>query len=202
MKELQEINNADVGSEMELIRQVKQGNRYAFTQLVNPYQKDVFKLAYGFFRDRDDAMEIVQETFLRIYQKLDRFDGGSTPTAFRNWIYRIAYRLCIDFYRKYKKKKVEEQELYNFQESHRENDSPPDKLERLHFKQSLEKLVMTLSKRQKSIFILKHYSGLKHKEISEILNISVGTAKSLYFRAVRSLEKDIKQKFPEYEVVK
>ncbi len=190
MNGLQELNNEDIRKENELIRQLQEGDREAFTELVTLYQQKIFKLAFGFFQDRDDAMEIVQETFLRLYEKIDRFEKAQSQTAFKNWVYRIAYNLCIDFYRKFKKKKAGDKELYDFYESRdRESANPEDILDRLHFKHTLKKYVMELSKRQQMVFMLKHYSQLKYHEISGVLDIAVGTAKSLHHQAVKNLEK-------------
>jgi len=192
IQELKELNDAESRKENELIRQVQQGDHDAFTELVALYQRKVFKLAFGFFQDKDDAMEIVQETFLRVYEKIHRFEHSDTdsPTAFKNWVYRIAYRLCVDFYRKFKKKKTDDRELYEFYENRdRETTNPESQMDRLHFKHTLRKCVKNLSKRQQMIFMLKQYSDLKHEEISRILNISVGTVKSQYHRAVKNLGK-------------
>ncbi|MFC2155486.1 RNA polymerase sigma factor [Acidobacteriota bacterium] len=186
MKNLQEKTDANIDRDNELIRLVKEGNGPAFTEIIRLYQKGIFKVAYGFFRDRDDAMEIVQETFMRIYEKIDKFDNHS---SFKNWIYRIASNLCIDFYRKFKSKKTQSQdinELDNVQSS--DTLAPEEHLDRQNFKENLEESLQTLSKRQKTIFVMKHFNALKYTEISDILNISVGTAKSLHHRAVRSLK--------------
>lgn len=190
MNERMEQNNARMHEESILVRQVREGNRQAFTELVTRYQRDIYKLAFGFFQDRDDALEIVQETFMRVYEKIDRFGKLSTDNSFRHWVYRIAYNLCIDFYRKFKKKKADDKELYEFYESRdRETTNPESDLDRLHFKHTLKKSIMGLSKRQQMVFMLKHYSDLKHQEISTILGLSVGTVKSLYHRAVKTLGK-------------
>jgi len=194
MKNLQEKTDANIDRDNELIRLVKEGNGQAFTEIIRLYQKGVFKVAYGFFRDRDDAMEIVQETFMRVYEKIDKFDNHS---SFKNWIYRIASNLCIDFYRKFKSKKPHSQdisELDNIQSS--DTVAPEEHLDRQNFKENLEVSLQTLSKRQKMIFVMKHFNALKYREISDILNISVGTVKSLHHRAVRSL----KGKLAYYEV--
>jgi len=187
-----ERTNANIQKENELIRLVQQGNHQAFTELITLYQQKVFKLAFGFFQDRDDAMEIVQETFLRVYEKIDRFKRSNKQTAFQNWVYRIAYNLCIDYYRKFKKQKTDEKELYEFYESQeRETTNPEDQIDRVHFRHTVKKCMMQLSKRQQMVFLLKHYSNLKHQEISSILNLSVGTIKSLYHRAMKNLEKQL-----------
>ncbi|MCP5047314.1 MAG: RNA polymerase sigma factor [bacterium] len=192
MKEIKENIYADVENERILIRQAKQGYQPAFTRLISLYQKKVFGLAYKFFQDRDDAMEIVQETFIRLHQKLDGFDENDGKTRFNNWVYRIAYNLCIDYYRKFKKKKAGMKELYEFNEDSRmTSTNPEDDLDRQNFRENLQKAVMKLSKRQKTVFVLRHYSGLKHHEIAETLGLSVGTIKSLYHRAVKSLKKSL-----------
>ena len=109
---IQESRYANDEQERTLVRRIKQGHQPAFSELASLYQQKVFRLAYWFFKDKDDAMEIVQETFLRLYQKLDGFDETDERTRFNSWIYRIAYNLCIDFYRKFKKKKAEMKDIY------------------------------------------------------------------------------------------
>ncbi|MCK4765200.1 MAG: sigma-70 family RNA polymerase sigma factor [Candidatus Aminicenantes bacterium] len=193
MVNLQEKTDA-VRKENELIRLFKSGSEEAFTRLIVLYQQQVFKVAYGFFRDRDDAMEIVQETFLRVYQKIDRFDKNS---SFKNWVYRIAYNLCIDFYRKFKNKKSCDREIYELDEARNLSVlEPEDHIDRRDFKESLDVSLQSLSKRQKMIFVLKHNSGLKYREIADILDVSVGTVKSLHHRATQALKK----KLAHYEV--
>lgn len=193
MKKVPENTNElhdEIRDESNLIRQVKAGHQWAFTQLVSVYQKQVFRLAYGFFRDRDDAMEIVQETFLRVYQKLDGFDENDGRTQFKNWVFRIAQNLCIDFYRKFRKQKADMKDIYEFDENTRGEDThPEDKLDRETFRRNLEESVIKLPRRQKEVFMLKHYNGLKHHEVGEILELSVGTVKSLYHRAIQHLKK-------------
>jgi len=189
MRHLQEVKDANVKRDNELIRLVKMGNAQAFTEIVTLYQKGVFKVAYGFFRDRDDAMEIVQETFLRIYEKIDKFDNYSN---FKNWVYRIAYNLCIDFYRKYKNKKKKSLEINEFDEIRSPDTiNPEEHIDRQNFKENLHRSLQTLSNRQKTIFMMKHFNSLKYKEISDILDISLGTVKSLHHRATKALKKKL-----------
>ena len=192
MKETLEVTNANIEEERVLIRQVKEGYKSAFTGLITLYQKKVFKLAYGFFQDRDDAMEIVQETFLKLYQRLDGFDENDPQSRFSNWVCRIAYNLCIDYYRKFKKQKADMKEIYESNEkSQVSGTNPEEQLDRQRFRRHLEKSVMRLPKRQKMVFVLKHYSGLKHHEISGLLGLSVGTIKSLYHRSIKNIKKSL-----------
>ena len=189
---IKEKTDADNERDRELLGQVKRGYQPAFTELITRYQKRVFKLAYGFFRDRDDAMEIVQETFIRLYQKLDGFDENSDTTLFRNWVYRVAYNLCIDYYRKFKKQKADMKEVYDFNEEKKNTGTHiEDRLDQENFRRKLEKSVMKLPGKQQQVFILKHYDGMKHQEISILLNLSVGTIKTLYHRSIKNLKKNL-----------
>lgn len=191
MKEITEKTDARTIDESTLLRLAKEGNQPAFTQLIQLHQKHVFRLAFGFFHDKDDAMEIVQETFIRVYRKLDDFGENDAP-LFGRWVNRIAHNLCIDYYRKFKKQKVNPKEIFDFETDSRTiSTRHEDHLDIQSFKDSLEKSIDKLPKRQKSIFILKHFSGLKHHEISDTLDISVGTIKSLYHRSVQQLKKHL-----------
>lgn len=80
-----------------LLRKTKEGDREAFKEIVRIYQRKVFLLAFSFFRNREDAMDIVQETFLRLYQKMDTYQEGKN---FQGWILQITKNICIDRYRK------------------------------------------------------------------------------------------------------
>ena len=94
--------NYDLEFERKLVVRIQGGDREAFAELVRLFQKKIFAVAYGFFRDRDDALEIVQETFMRVYEKI----GSYRPDhSLQSWIYRLTRNLCVDYYRKYTKKR-------------------------------------------------------------------------------------------------
>ena len=99
-------NEHDPEFEPRLLARIKDGEKEAFAELVRLHQRKIFTLAYGFFRDRDDALEIVQETFMRVYEKI----GSYRPDhSLQSWIYRLARNLCVDYYRKHaKKRKLED----------------------------------------------------------------------------------------------
>lgn len=182
-----EKKNENNKKEMELILKLKQNNHQAFEEIIFLYQKKIFKLAYCFFQDREDAMEIVQETFLRLFKKIDRFKEES---HFQNWIYRIASNLCIDYYRRFKKKKIDEAEFFNFMKNqYLDTKGPEEHMTKEIEKKSIKYFIQLLPKRQKMVFTLKHFGYLKFKDISRILNISIGTVKSLHHRAIFQLKK-------------
>ncbi len=187
------LHGNDNERDYKLVNLVKQGDSSAFSELVRYYQQGIFKLAFNFFNDRDEAMEIVQETFLRAYEKLDKFDGKNNK-SFKSWVFRIAYNLCIDFYRKLKRNKVINTDTFDtISVADSENDVNIDAFEKQHIKNNFKKYIMFLSKRQKQVFILKHYSGFKFTEISDVMKIAIGTVKSLHFRATKTLEKKVAQ---------
>ena len=167
-----------------LVERVKSGDREAFMTLTQQYQRKVFQLAYSYFHNREDAMDIVQETFLRFYQKAHMFQEGKN---FQNWLLQLAKNICIDYYRKHHKKDNGMRREENIDEvNHASNESshhdPSSDLKEI-FSRCLEKL----SDKQRMIFVMKHYNHLHYREIAQILNIALGTVKSLHFKAVRNL---------------
>lgn len=180
-------SHAEKQYENDLILRIKQGDQQAFSEVIFKYQKKIFGLALGFFHDRDDAMEIVQETFIRVYEKLDHFD---TDTRFKNWIYRIGMNLCVDHYRKFKKDHRYQDELSRLagQNQNGLND-PEGHMDKVELKDVFKKGIAGLPKRQKLIVVMKHYGGMKYREIAEILNVSTGSVKSLHHRALQKLKR-------------
>ncbi len=167
-----------------LLRNARQGDRSSFVEIVSLFQKKVYLLAYSYFKNREDAMEILQETFLRFYQKVDLFEEGRN---FQSWLLQIAKNLCIDYDRKHYQrrrgqecsKRVEELNVADERNSRQERSSDL----KVIFSRCLEQL----AERQRMIFTMRHYNGLKYREIARILGISIGTVKSLHFKAVQNL---------------
>ncbi len=169
-----------------LLARVRQGDREAFMTLVGWYQRKVFVMAYSILRNKEDALDVVQETFLRLYRKIDTFRPGNN---FQGWLLQIAKNLSIDYYRKHTVKKRE------WEDSRAIDDLPLSSGDHEATERSsdlrgiLSRCVERLAERQKMVFIMRHYNGLQFNEISETLRISTGTAKSLHFKAVQNLRK-------------
>jgi RNA polymerase sigma-70 factor (ECF subfamily) len=177
--------SAETDNMSVLAERAKNGDREAFMVITSMFQKNVFQLAYSFFQNREDALDIVQETFLRIYQKMNYYEEGR---SFKNWVLQIAKNLCIDRYRKNHKKHDQKalggdeiEELHLADEKGTERNSDTD------IKRIVTKCLKQLPERQRMIFVMKHYNELKYKEIAETLGIAVGTVKSLNFKAVNKL---------------
>ncbi len=171
----------------DLIRLAGRGDREAFKTIVSLHQQQVFLLAYSLLRNRDDAMDIVQETFLRLYQKLGEYQMGK---SFCGWLLQIAKNLSIDFYRRHYSRDREArtdgslEELARARSKEDAGMTPSSDVSRA-ISRSLEKL----GERQRMVFIMKHYNGFDYREIAEVLAVRPGTVKSLHFKAVRNLRR-------------
>ena len=167
-----------------LIERIKEGDREAFMTVTDLYQKRVFVLAYSFFRNRDDALDIVQETFLRFYQKVSLFRRGE---SFQNWILQIAKNLCIDYYRKNYGKNWDLKSDTPVEEMNLSIQNGMDPEVSSDLKRIFSACIKKLAEKQRMIFVMKHYNQLRYKEIAEVLGISLGTVKSLHYKAVQNL---------------
>jgi RNA polymerase sigma-70 factor (ECF subfamily) len=169
-----------------LLERVQNGDREAFMTIIRLYQQKVFVMAYSILRDREDALDAVQETFLRLYQKAGLFKPGR---SFQGWLLQMAKNISIDSYRRRRRKKQDWETSRPIEEipiavEDRGGDSAASDL-RSAFSRSVE----TLAERQRMVFVMRHYNELPFSEISEAMRISIGTAKSLHFKAVQNLRK-------------
>ncbi len=167
-----------------LLERARSGDRQAFKALVITHQQKVYLLAYSLLRNREDATDIVQETFIRLFQKLDTYDPDRN---FQGWLLQIAKNLCVDYYRKnYGRRREHETDkrLEDIDPPAPPGDSSPGGYD---LRQAFNRALARLGERQRLVFAMKHLNGLDYHEIAEILEISTGTVKSLHFKAVRNL---------------
>lgn len=177
---------AEPAENASLLKRIQDGDREAFMTIIRLYQQKVFVMAYSILRNREDALDAVQETFLRLYQKAGLYKPGN---SFQGWLLQMAKNISIDSYRKHQRKRREWETSKPLEEipvavEDRASDSTASDL-RSAFARSVDKL----AKRQKMVFVMRHYNELQFNEISEAMRISVGTAKSLHFKAVQNLRK-------------
>jgi RNA polymerase sigma-70 factor, ECF subfamily len=173
-----------------LVREAQSGNRAAFAQLVHTYDQRVLRLALRLTGSESDAQDIHQETFLRVYKKLD---GFRFECSFATWIYRIVTNVCLDHLRRNQARKknggVEVSDDYfldNLSDDRRGNNPEHQLLDQelnAHILRALERL----TPRERLVFDLKHFQGLKLRSVGEILNASEGSVKMTFFRATRKL---------------
>jgi RNA polymerase sigma-70 factor (ECF subfamily) len=167
-----------------LIERIKRGDREAFMHVTRRYQRKIYQLAYAFFRNHEDAMDIVQETFMRFHQKIDHFQ---TDRNFQNWLLQMARNLCIDAYRRHKKKSAAYGESLNIDELQVADGGSHRFGEKTDLREILARCLENLSEKQRAIFVMKHVNQLKYTEIAQVLGIAVGTVKSLNHKAIRNL---------------
>lgn len=168
-----------------LAARIRAGDREAFQTVVRTYQQKVFLMAYTILKDREDALDVAQETFLRLHQKIDSF---RPENGFQGWLLQIARRLAIDHYRRHTRPRRENLAGVTPEEAGASVDASP--VERASdIRPLLHRCIDQLAERQRRVFVLRHFQELQFNEISEELRISVGTAKSLHFKAVRNLKK-------------
>jgi RNA polymerase sigma-70 factor (ECF subfamily) len=184
-------------SDIELIHQVKQGNDNAFEQLVYRYDRTVLSIALKYTGDTDDAKDLYQEVFIRVYRGINNFQFRS---EFSTWLYRIAVNVCLSYksrskeYLKVSIKEVDQESDFAGDYSEQliyEGSSPEVAAEGNELAEIVDAALETLSPRQKITFVLKHYEGYKIREIAEMLNCKEGTVKKYLFDAIKNLRKKL-----------
>ncbi|MFC1525282.1 RNA polymerase sigma factor [Candidatus Latescibacterota bacterium] len=178
-------NEAATPSEAELLRRLRAGDESAFDIVVRRYQERIFRYVSRLVGDADEASDIAQETFIRAYGQIDRFRGES---ALYTWLYRIASNLSINALRK--------RGLRSFigldeAPSLVAAGGPEEDLRAAQIRERVAEAVDQLPPRQRSIFILRQYDQLSHREISKVVGSSEGAVRAGYFHAVKKLQKSL-----------
>ena len=177
-----------------LIREAQRGNRAAFEVLVRHYDQSVLRLALHLTGSEADAQDIHQDAFLKAYKNLGSF---RFECSFYTWIYRIVTNLCLDHLRKRNVRKEDAPvavdhsgEEYNLLEQvadGRAGTNPERDLMRRELGTKINSALDRLTPRERMVFELKHYHGLKLRTVGEMLNTTEETAKNTLFRATQKL---------------
>lgn len=178
-----------------VIERAKDGDREAFEIIVTTYEKAIYNLALRMSGGEEDARDLTQEVFLKIYRSLATFHGESTLAT---WIYRVASNTCYDLLRKRKETAVsldEESERGRLMDILVSTQGDPQaELERAERIEQLEQALGELSAPHRKIVILRDLLGLSYAEISDVLRLEEGTVKSRLARARRHLRNHLTQK--------
>ncbi len=177
-----------------LIRQAQVGNVMAFEQLVRQYDRAVLRLAVHLTGSPEDGQDIYQEAFLRAYINLASF---RFECSFYTWIYRIVTNLCLDHLRKRSSRSRdltttvsadgEIEEVLDHLPDQRAGTSPERSLISRELRKTIQRAMGKLSPRERMVFELKHYHGMRLRTVAGILNTSEGTVKNTLFRATHKL---------------
>ena len=186
--------------ENDLIREAQQGSRTAFDALVRQYDQAVLRLALHLTGSEQDAEDVHQEAFLKAYRYLANF---RFECSFYTWIYRIVTNLCLDLLRRRKSRREdqavmidssgEEMDLLNNVSDERASANPDRELNRKFLGERILSALDQLTPRERMVFELKHYQGLRLRTIGEMLNTTEETAKNTLFRATRKLRANLAQ---------
>lgn len=180
------------GDDAGIVRRCLAGDEKAYRELVERYQAQIHALAMRMVRRTEDAQDLTQETFVRMFRALDRYDP-SRP--FAAWLYTIATRLCIDHIRRNRVKLMPlvRREMGSDEEQTIELEDPgprPDDLAaRSEEEQRTATLVDSLPPHYRIVVVLRHQQDLSYEEIAEALHLPLGTVKARIHRA-RALLKD------------
>jgi RNA polymerase sigma-70 factor (ECF subfamily) len=186
----------------QLVERCRRGDRQAFRALVERYQRKVYSLALGIIRDPDEARDISQEAFLKVFRHLDTFQGTA---SFYTWVYRITVNLCIDLRRKAGRNQGARME-FDERIEHDEVGSPADQLSprRLGFdpmralhNSELRKHILSaldhLSDQHRTVLMLREVDGLSYKEIADVMETPEGTVMSRLFHARRQMQELLRE---------
>jgi RNA polymerase sigma-70 factor, ECF subfamily len=178
----------------DLVLAARKGDRDAFKTLFERYHRRAYALAFGVLRHQDDALDVVQDAFIKAHKYLDKFEGNS---SFYTWLYRIVMNLAIDHLRKHRRVKPVELDETRIEEGGADNSLLPkilganpgralmDKQIRTRIDQALDEL----SENHRSVLVMRELEGLSYEEMAQAMGCSKGTIMSRLFHARKNMQK-------------
>jgi RNA polymerase sigma-70 factor, ECF subfamily len=198
---MEDIMEQKVRSDKELVESLKTGDCTSFDELLKRYSEKVHNLAMRITRNEEDAEEILQDVFVTVHKKIDKFEGKS---AFSSWLYRVTANTA--FMKLRKRRQTPSVSLEDFGAgvkeswvSKRSEDCDVDYISSRHeLRGELEEAIEKLPEEYRAIFLLRDVDGLSSQEVGEILNISVPAVKSRLHRSRLMLRKKLQKYYDEY----
>jgi RNA polymerase sigma-70 factor (ECF subfamily) len=178
--------------DQDLVSAARKGDRDAFKTLFERYHRRAYALAFGVLRHPDDALDVVQDAFIKAHKYLDKFEGNS---SFYTWLYRIVMNLAIDHLRKHRRVKPVELDESRLEDG--ENTLLPkilggnpgralmDKQIRTRIDQALDEL----SENHRAVLVMRELEGLSYEEMAQTMGCSKGTIMSRLFHARKNMQK-------------
>ena len=169
-------------SDLALIEETRAGSNAAFDMLMGRYERLVYKVSYGYTGNQEDSLDITQNVFIKVYQKLDSFRGTG---SFKSWLLRITRNEGVDWTRRHAKDKDQEELIPAKHPTYKARQV--DDVARREHREVLMKSVAGLNPRQREAVVLRYFEGMSIREISTVLGCSEGTTKSHLFRGINKL---------------
>ncbi|MFS0780017.1 RNA polymerase sigma factor SigW [Neobacillus sp. 3P2-tot-E-2] len=177
------------------IKQVIKGDQDAFAEIVEIYSNSIYQLGYRMLGNRHEAEDIAQEAFIRAYVNIKSFNQD---LKFSTWLFRIATNLCIDRIRKKKPDYYLDAEvsgtdgLTMYSQLASNSPLPEIELESLELQDSVQREILKLPEKYRSVIVLKYIEELSLNEISEILDLPLGTVKTRIHRGREALRQQLR----------
>jgi RNA polymerase sigma-70 factor (ECF subfamily) len=198
----EEARKLEAEEDRALITQAKGGDTRAFRTLVERHQRRAFAIALGLVRDENDAREIVQEAFIRVYRGLETFEGTS---SFFTWLYRIVTNLSIDLMRKPARREVEPVDPALLDDATEqpfmarlEGADPFDVVRRSEMRERIEAALEALPDYHRGVILMREVEGMSYEEMAESMGVSKGTIMSRLFHARRKLQRALAEVHAEH----
>ncbi|MFH0981191.1 MAG: sigma-70 family RNA polymerase sigma factor [Planctomycetota bacterium] len=190
-------NGLDREQVRRLVRSARGGDEEAFGELVKMYHERVCGLAYGLVSNAEDAKEIAQQTWVKVWNKLRDFKGDA---EFFTWVYRVASNASLDFLRHKTRLRedslvdgVEPQEAFSRERAPSENPRPDREAERAEIRRVFEQALESLSSEHRLALTLREVEGLSYDEIAKVMKCRKGTVMSRIFYARRAMQEKLKE---------
>jgi RNA polymerase sigma-70 factor (ECF subfamily) len=182
--------------DLVLVKRCQGGDKEAFRLLVERYQRRAYAQALGMLKDKDEAMDVAQEAFVKVYKYLDQFKGDS---SFFTWLYRIVANLCVDRLRRTTCRSPQSQEFDDSigQDemagagilSTRLGSNPQKAALRVELAQKLEEALEKIPEKHREILLLREVDGMSYEDLARVLKIPKGTVMSRLFHARAKMQK-------------
>jgi RNA polymerase sigma-70 factor (ECF subfamily) len=186
----------DPVDDRELVESARKGDRDAFRVLFERYHRRAYALAFGVLRHQDDALDVVQDAFIKAHKYLDKFEGNS---SFYTWLYRIVMNLAIDHMRKHRRVKpveLDEQHLDGTVPGADDallpkmlGGNPGRALLDKEIRARIDQALSELSENHRSVLVMRELEGMSYEEMAQAMNCSKGTIMSRLFHARKNMQK-------------
>jgi RNA polymerase sigma-70 factor (ECF subfamily) len=184
----------DPVDDRELVESARKGDREAFRTLFERYHRRAYALAFGVLRNPDDALDVVQDAFIKAHKYLDKFEGNS---SFYTWLYRIVMNLAIDHLRKHRRARPVELDEAHLEEGSGADEllpkmlggNPSRALMDKEIRARIDQALGELSENHRAVLVMRELEGMSYEEMAQAMGCSKGTIMSRLFHARKNMQK-------------